>query len=1400
MTDGEGGNLNLATLWVPVVPEVKDFVSTLREIGTKGGVAAGQEFHTAFHQTVGSSGSALSNLGNQLGAQLRSGLMRGLGNSETLGIAGITESMTRGLEGVRSRSEQAEQALRRQEKAADALVIAKGREAVAEARLQELQDKGNVSASRMLSAQVAVESAHQRTARAVDENSTAHEHYQQALSGSSSSMMSFAASTGVISGAISAGVLVATAAIENLIEATIEGIEKVVELGEEIMETFEQADKQIQSATVASGEELENLKHVAVDVFGRMDIDAKDLGTTIGVLSAQFKDIDTGQLETLSRHLLEVGDRMGHVDVRQFAAALHQFGISGAEADDALRTVVNDAREFGDSLPKMINDIVTLGPTLSELGMDFYQVSDAVAQIDQLGDNASRVVSGIGTAAKQAHMPLREFLENTAEALKNYRDQGKTEQAEGLANMFGARSAAQLMQILPILLEDLKSTEHAVPRGESLDSFIQATQTLSDKWRKFIHDMEQNLAPLGEKIATALGGGLDKVKVWFDANHAEIMSKIKSFGDGFIDALPAIEQFVSGSVRLLGIFGDVLKNVGGYFAKLITGFGELWGYITDDDKLVHAMEKMDESIDKLGDIDFSKLGANFADQIDKLNLSPEVRDKMKKDLAEALNGGKPPEVPVQPAPKNPDGSDYHGDPSSLFPGSKDGVQVPIIPIPGVPQGTPPTDLPNMLLPGSSPPPPPGTPGAPPPPPGTPGTPFPTPIPGAPQGTPPTNLQNMLLPGSVHTSGYNAPTSAPDPSDKASVAHYVLASALSRGYSPQEAQAILAYAIGESGLNPTISGGVQGDDEVIGLFQEKQGFARSGGVDPTGRYTTIGNVEAYLNNLAKHPDGNIYDRLEATSQGGPVYTGGYAAMAPLMQQAQQYYNTMGPGNGGSYGSAPVPRFAAADYTSSSASGGAPGATDNSSTASPQYGGIPGAPSGTGEDIVDWLKGEVAQYDQATGSSLKVTADYPGGPIGHPKDAGDHGVYRAIDVGGSPEQMDAFANAWTSNPELLALTRQLIHDGPGFDPNRNVIGGHFTSGPGTYGSDFPEHQDHVHLAAQYILGQGGNLGGVQLADWNTPGSPGAPGVPGGPMSPAQIQQLDGERKKRDARQHVTDTHDALEDATNNLKKLNDKLGELQEQLKGMDQNDPRRAALEKQIKDVTLDRDHADHARERAQHNYDDAVQDEPLADAKADQHKGKDPAEGPAEELGHGFLKGMFDDLGLGNVLGGKSPLEWGSVKMGLGALNWGAGLMKQFGGGALGALGVPNLGPGDTPMGGGGGMAPGSAPGIPAIPVVPPGGISPFGPQRGPAPGPPGERATGAAGPPAVHLAGYTTQPGGNAPPVSAVSNVTHDHSVVVSGNTIADPDAFVRQMQEQQNQRFHTIAGGLPRTSVGAP
>ena len=194
-----------------------------------------------------------------------------------------------------------------------------------------------------------------------------------------------------------------------------------------------------------------------------------------------------------------------------------------------------------------------------------------------------------------------------------------------------------------------------------------------------------------------------------------------------------------------------------------------------------------------------------------------------------------------------------------------------------------------------------------------------------------------------------------------------------------------------------------------------------------------------------------------------------------------YHLGAPGKGG------APAVQPASFSDAGSWEANPGATDTASSGSPRYGAIPGAPSGMGQNIVGWVEYQVQQYNQATGSNLSITATYPGGPHGgHPDDGGDHSAFRAVDISGSPEQMTAFANYWNSRPDLVAATRQLIHQGPGFADTSNIFGGQNRSGTAIYGpGTMSEHANHDHLAMQNIPGDINPMGAPHAGTGAAPG---------------------------------------------------------------------------------------------------------------------------------------------------------------------------------------------------------------------------------------------------------------------------------------------------------------------------
>jgi hypothetical protein len=54
----------------------------------------------------------------------------------------------------------------------------------------------------------------------------------------------------------------------------------------------------------------------------------------------------------------------------------------------------------------------------------------------------------------------------------------------------------------------------------------------------------------------------------------------------------------------------------------------------------------------------------------------------------------------------------------------------------------------------------------------------------------------------------------------------------------------------------------------------------------------------------------------------------------------------------------------------------------------------------------------------------------------------------------------------------------------------------------------------------------------------------------------------------------------------------------------------------------------------------------------------------------------------------------------------------------------------------------------------------------------------------------------------ASVQHITQnfDHSIDMSGSTVADPQAMQQQMKEAQNARLYSVLGGLPSSGIGSP
>jgi hypothetical protein len=259
-------------------------------------------------------------------------------------------------------------------------------------------------------------------------------------------------------------------------------------------------------------------------------------------------------------------------------------------------------------------------------------------------------------------------------------------------------------------------------------------------------------------------------------------------------------------------------------------------------------------------------------------------------------------------------------------------------------------------------------------------------------------------------------------------------------------------------------------------------------------------------------------------------------------------------------------------------------------------------------------------------------------------------------------------------------------------------------------------------------------------------------------------------------IKDLNKQLDEDEAKLPDLKKKMEDAQKPLIGPPPMSPDDA----QYADLKLKADAATHAYEDAMDRI-HKIKDEDLPEAALQkdkqQLKAQEPMKGggslgggqysAAEQLGAGFLSGLFSDLGMGNVLGGKTPDKWAIVQLLGGLAGYGVGLGNAFlgGGGAAGGAG--------TGVGGGLAAGAGHALGLPNLPSI--AKMAPF------AAGPGQQHITGASpGPlPQGHGGGDDSQAFAN------LAGFNIDMSTHVHDNNFRDQGELMKGINDGRNSRI---------------
>ena len=346
--------------------------------------------------------------------------------------------------------------------------------------------------------------------------------------------------------------------------------------------------KQINKKTGASGETLEKYKRIARDTFTSLPVSIETASEAVGELATRFSDLNDEELAELTTSFVkfaELNDTDVSTAIDTTQKALAAFGMSAEDAETVLDVFNKTGQNTGVNAASLAATITSNAEAFQQMGMDIYQASDFLGQLEMSGADSSAVLMGLKTALKKATdegTPFNEALAEMQDSIVN-----GTEDMDGLSyafEVFGTRSGAQVFNAVKngtIDFQNLaESTDIVNTAQNNLNDTYDNSLTVYDKYEIAQNNINDAAAELGKEFNKALTPAIEGVTgVLQDAtekfkelpdNVKTAISIIATLGGKVLEVAPQIASLVAQIAAL-----KVAKKAAGDTTSLKTSFGSL---------------------------------------------------------------------------------------------------------------------------------------------------------------------------------------------------------------------------------------------------------------------------------------------------------------------------------------------------------------------------------------------------------------------------------------------------------------------------------------------------------------------------------------------------------------------------------------------------------------------------------------------------------------------------------------------------------------------------------------------------------------------------------------------------------------------------------------------------------
>ena len=339
----------------------------------------------------------------------------------------------------------------------------------------------------------------------------------------------------------------------------------IVAAGGAAMAAFNEVDSAYDTVikkTGAAGATAQGLYDIVDNLATSIPTDFDTAANAVGEVNTRF-GLTGDELETLSAQFVKFA-KLNDTDVTSsidsVQKALSAYGLAG-HADTLLNRLNKTGQETGVSVDTLTSSLIQNGTAFQEMGLNIYQSTALMGQLEKSGANSETVMQGLRKALKNAAnegKPLNQALDELQAAIEN--DEDGMKGLNAAYELFG-KSGDQIYGAVKNGSLDFRELGASMSDAAgSVSKTFETTLSPMDEWKTTLNELKLAGAEVGSVIGELLAPMLQKA--------ADVIRDLKVKWD---ELSPGTQQAIITAAGILAVVGPIVALIG----SLVTGIGGL---------------------------------------------------------------------------------------------------------------------------------------------------------------------------------------------------------------------------------------------------------------------------------------------------------------------------------------------------------------------------------------------------------------------------------------------------------------------------------------------------------------------------------------------------------------------------------------------------------------------------------------------------------------------------------------------------------------------------------------------------------------------------------------------------------------------------------------------------------